>query len=107
MTSAVTRACPKCGAPNSDTVQFCLRCHQPLRVVCPACAHAQAAGTTCVKCGVDFVKYGTMKMAAMQTELERGRRRSRRRVTFARAVLLAPVTLGWSLLSYARSRAGE
>ena len=95
--------CPKCAAPNRERVQFCIRCHTPLRVVCPACAHGQEAGTTCEKCGVDFEKYGLMKLAALQTELEQGRRRSVKRTALAKAILLAPVTLGWSLLFYARS----
>ena len=83
--------CPKCAAPNRESVQFCIRCHTPLRVVCPACAHGQEAGTTCEKCGV------------VLGELEQGRRRSVTRTALAKAILLAPVTLGWSLLLYARS----
>ena len=55
-------------------------------------------------CGVDFVTYGTMKLATLRAELESVRRRAGRRTALARAVLLAPVTFGWSLLSYARSR---
>jgi hypothetical protein len=58
----------------------------------------------CATCGIDFVKYGAMKLAALQTDLEGERRRSRRRAALTRAVLLAPVTLGWSLLSYSRSQ---
>jgi hypothetical protein len=83
-----------------------VRCHTPLQVICPACGHAQTPGATCARCGVDFVKYGTMKLATMRAELEYERRRTRRRAALAKAVLLAPVTLGWSLLSYARSRDG-
>jgi hypothetical protein len=52
---------------------------------------------------VDFEKYGLMKLAALQTELEQSRRRSVKRAALAKAILLAPVTLGWSLLLYARS----
>ena len=85
-------------------MQFCLRCHAPLRVVCPACAHVQQPGTTCARCGVDFVAYGAMKLATMRAELEHERRRVSRRAALTKALLLAPVTLGWSLLSYARSR---
>ena len=73
-------------------------------MVCPACAHAQETGGTCAKCGVDFVKYGMMKLAAMQTELEQGRQRATKRTALGKALLLAPVTFGWSLLSYARAR---
>lgn len=73
-------------------------------MVCPACAHGQASGAICEKCGVNFEKYGLMKLATMQTELEQGRRRNVKRAALTKAILLAPVTLGWSLLLYARSR---
>jgi hypothetical protein len=76
-------------------------------VACPACGHVQGVGGTCEKCGVDFVKYGMMKLAAMQTELAQGRQRATKRTALGKALLLAPMTLGWSLLSYARSRRGD
>ena len=96
--------CAKCGETNRGAGPFCVRCHAPLRYTCPACAHVQKLGGTCEACGVDFVKYGRMKLAAMQTDLEQGRRRTRSRAALLKSLVLLPLTGGLSLLSYVRGR---
>ena len=96
--------CPKCQQGNPDTVQFCTRCHFPLRFVCPACAHVQERGGTCEACGVDFVKYGMMQVARMKAQSERESARIQKRTTVFREVVLAVLTGGFSLLKYLRPR---
>ena len=96
--------CAKCGQPNRDGVQFCVRCHTPLRFTCPACAHVQTRGGACEACGVDFVKYGMMKLAALQTDLEQARERTKNRAALLKSLALVPLTGGLSLLKYFRAR---
>jgi double zinc ribbon protein len=97
-------ACGKCGETNSSDRQFCVRCHAPLRYTCPACAHVQKLGGACEACGVDFVKYSAMKLAAMQMDLEHARRKTRSRTALLKSLVLAPLTGGLSLVSYIRGR---
>jgi len=96
--------CAKCGQSNHDGAQFCLRCHTPLRYTCPACAHVQTHGGHCETCGVDFVKYGMARLAAMQIDLERARKKTKDRAALLKSLALAPLTGGVSLLKYFRDR---
>jgi hypothetical protein len=64
----------------------------------------QSRGGTCEACGVDFVKYGAMKLATMQLDLERQRQRTRSRAALVKSLVLLPLTGGLSLLSYFRGR---
>ena len=100
----VTEVCAKCGQQNREGVQFCLRCHTPLRYTCPSCRHVQRQSGACLRCGVDFGKYGMARLAALQVDLERQREHTRKRTALLRSVLLAPVTGGYSLISYMRKR---
>ena len=99
----VAETCPKCNQSNRDGLQFCVRCHTPLRYTCPACAHVQPHGGTCDACGIDFLKYGMTRLAAMQSELELARTRTRSRAALVKSIVLAPFTVGFSLFSYFRS----
>jgi hypothetical protein len=84
-------------------VRFCIRCHTPLRYTCPACGHVQMRGGVCEDCGVDFVKYGMARLAALQTDLAQQRERTRTRAALMKSVLFAPLTGGYSLISYWRN----
>jgi hypothetical protein len=94
--------CPKCRHQNPDTAQFCLRCHTPLRYVCPACRHVQPAGGKCQQCGVDFAKYAVMLQFQAQADQER--RRLQTRISILKHIVLLPVTGGLSLLKFLRER---
>ena len=96
--------CPKCRHPNPETAQFCLRCHTPLRYVCPACKHVQREGGKCEQCGVDFAKYAMMLQFQMQSEMQQSRQRTKVRTSIIKQILLLPITGGLSLLGYLRSR---
>ncbi len=96
--------CPKCGRENPDTAQFCSHCHMTLRFTCPACRHAQTHGGTCDQCGVDFTKYALMMEFQLESELRRGRSRASSHRNAIQQALLLPVTGGFSLLKYLRSR---
>jgi len=96
--------CPKCRHQNPDTAQFCLRCHTPLRYVCPACRHVQLAGGKCEQCGVDFARYAMMLQFQVQSQAEQARRRSQTRTSILKQILLFPVTGGLSLLKFLRAR---
>jgi hypothetical protein len=85
-------------------MRFCVRCHTPLRYTCPACGHVQMSGGVCDRCGVDFVKYGVARLAALQTEMEQQRERTKNRAALVKSVLLAPLTGGYSLITYFRNR---
>ena len=100
----MAEACAKCGQANRDGAQFCARCHTPLRFTCPACGHVQMRGGACEACGVDFVKYGMMKLAALQTDLARGREHAKSRAALVKSLVLVPLTGGLSLLKYFRER---
>jgi len=95
--------CPKCQRENSESAQFCLRCHTPLWYTCPACGHRQRQGGKCEQCGVDFLKYALMLQSQVRMQAEREREQLRKRSSFAKQILLAPVTGGFSLLKYFRS----
>jgi hypothetical protein len=94
--------CARCGHDNSDTNQFCARCHAPARYTCPACKHKQEHGGQCEQCGVDFVKYAMMLVFQGQTNTQQARLRKKGRGEVIRQILLLPVTGGWSLLKYLR-----
>ena len=96
--------CPKCHHQNPETSQFCLRCHTPLRYVCPACKHVQREGGKCEKCGVDFAKYAMLLQFQMQSQAEQNHQRSKARTSILQQILLLPITGGLSLLGFLRSR---
>ncbi|PYV08793.1 MAG: hypothetical protein DMG23_12720 [Acidobacteria bacterium] len=96
--------CPKCGQENPETVQFCRRCHAPLRITCPACQHAQARGEKCEACGVDFAKYAMILGLQMKTQATQERERVRSRGAVIKQILLLPITGGFSLLKFIRDR---
>lgn len=100
----MSRSCPKCRQDNTETAQFCTKCHFPLRFVCPACAHEQTKGETCEACGVDFLKYGMAQITLAQIRSERENARIQRRSVILREVVLAVLTGGLSLLKYLRPR---
>jgi len=96
--------CPKCRHQNPDSAQYCLRCHAPLRYICPACKHVQSAGGKCEKCGVDFAKYAAMLQFQLAAESQQERARMKTRSEVYKQIMLAPLTGGLSLLKYFRSR---
>ena len=96
--------CPKCHRVNPDTSHYCLRCHTPMRFVCPACKHSQLKGGQCEKCGVDFVKFLTMMQFQMVTDAKQERERVKSRSDIIKQVLLLPITGGFSLLKFLRKR---
>ena len=100
----MTIVCPKCGQSNSDSVRFCTRCHFPLRIVCPACAHVQGQGGVCEACGIDFVQYGMAQLAKVKLESEGETARMKKRSGIFREVVLAVASGGFSLLKYLRPR---
>ncbi len=75
-----------------------------MRYTCPACAHVQTHGGQCEACGVDFVKYGMARLAAMQIDLERAREKTKGRAALLKSLALVPLTGGFSLLKYFRDR---
>jgi double zinc ribbon protein len=95
--------CLKCGGDNPEKVQFCLRCHAPLRYTCPACHHAQDHGGQCEQCGVDFAKYGAMLVFHAQEKAQLEREKSRQRGSLFKQILLLPITGGLSIVSFIRS----
>jgi len=96
--------CPKCHQQNVDTIQYCVRCHAPLRYTCPACNHVQLVGGQCEKCGVDFAKYAAMLQFRMTTASEQQRAKTKSRSALYKQFILAPLTGGLSLLKYFRTR---
>ena len=96
--------CPKCHRENPEAAQFCLRCHAPLRIICPACKHPQLEGNKCDECGVDFAKYLGMLQFQMKSEADQDRARRKNRSAIFKQILLLPITGGFSLLKYFRSR---
>ncbi|SRR5487761_1433258 len=95
--------CPKCGNGNPETARFCVRCHMPLRLTCPACQHVQTHGGTCEKCGVDFLKYATILQFRMEQTVRSEREKAKARNEVVKQVVLLPITGGWSLLKYVKS----
>lgn len=96
--------CPKCQQENSDTAQFCTTCHMTLRFVCPSCRNIQRHGGTCDKCGVDFMKYAMTLQLEMKTKADQERAKLRARSSILKQILLLPVTGGFSLLKYFRTK---
>lgn len=96
--------CPKCSQENAETAQFCLRCHAPLRYICPACKHVQDHGGTCDQCGVDFAKYATMMMFKVKDDAEKDRERLKTRSSLIKQIALLPITGGYSLIRFLLSR---
>lgn len=90
--------CPKCGAEVRDIARFCQRCHNTLRFQCPACQHEQRHGSTCEKCGVDFLKYITAVVASKQAESDIVHDRLEQRSTLIKNILWIPFTLGIPLI---------
>ncbi|MGH9353115.1 MAG: zinc ribbon domain-containing protein [Terriglobia bacterium] len=98
--------CPKCQTANPATARFCVRCHAPLRFICPACGHTQGTGGKCAECGVDFAKYAAVLEFQMAKEARERRESAKTRHDLIKQALLLPVTGGWSLLRYMRSALG-
>jgi len=96
--------CVKCGQENLKAIEFCVRCHHPLRYTCPACIHEQNHGGQCDKCGADFAKYAAMLIAQAQSQAQQSREASRTRQSIIKQIILLPITGGFSLLKYLRSR---
>jgi hypothetical protein len=96
--------CPKCQHENPESAQFCLRCHHTLRFVCPTCKHVQDHGGTCDSCGLDFTKYATMLQFQMKNQSDAEREKVRTRSAVIKQILLLPVTGGFSLLKFFRTR---
>ena len=96
--------CAKCQHQNPETAQYCLRCHTPLRYVCPACQHVQPEGGKCQKCGLDFAKYAMMHCFQAQTQAQQNRQRSKVRASILKQILLFPLTGGLSLWGFLRAR---
>lgn len=92
--------CPKCRQENLESAQYCVRCHAPVRYVCPACKHVQLQGGKCEKCGVDFAKYAAMLAFEAQQDTNRARERTRSRVGLLKQILLLPITGGISFVKY-------
>jgi Double zinc ribbon len=99
--------CPKCQHENPETAQFCLRCHNPVRYVCPACHHAQDHGGKCDQCGIDFGKYATMMIFQNEQQVLQQRERMRSRSSMVKQLLLLPITGGWSLIKHLLSMGRE
>jgi hypothetical protein len=102
--TALAMQCPKCRYENPERVQFCTRCHTPLRFTCPSCRHIQDHAGKCEQCGVDFVKYASMIVFQAREGAQEKRRRGRDKASIAKQVLLAPLTGGLSLVKYVLSR---
>jgi len=99
--------CSKCGQENEDTIAFCVRCHHPMRFVCPACQYTQSHGGQCDKCGVDFAKYMTAMAFQAESRAKQSRETARQRYWVIKQVMLAVLTFGLSLLFFRRSRAQD
>ena len=99
--------CAKCGQENLKAVEFCVRCHYPLRFTCPACKNIQMHGGTCDKCGADFAKYAAMLIVRAQLQEEQSREAKKSRTGPLIEVLLAIVTLGLSLMFAIEARQKE
>jgi hypothetical protein len=95
--------CPKCGGENPEKVQYCLRCHAPLRYTCPACHKVQDHGGQCDGCGVDFAKYGAMLLSHAREQAQQERKSSGYRSSLFKQILLLPLTGGLSILSFLRT----
>ncbi len=99
--------CPKCQSENPETAQFCLRCHTPVRFICPACHQAQDHGGKCDKCGTDFAKYATMMVFQNATQVKQEREKAVERSGMLKQLLLLPLTGGIGLIRYLLARARQ
>lgn len=96
--------CTKCGQENLKALEFCVRCHYPLRFTCPACKNSQDHGGRCDKCGADFAKYAAMMVFQAQTNAQQAREAARERQSVTKQILLLPITGGFSLIKYFRKK---
>src|SRR6201986_1571868 len=92
--------CPRCHTEAVSSARFCPRCHSTLRFLCPACAHEQTHGGICDKCGVDFMKYIGVVMAAKRVESEAAHERYQTKWTLFKHLLWSPITGGFPLLKH-------
>jgi len=92
--------CPKCKTANSDTAQFCTRCHATLLYKCPSCAATQRHGGTCDKCGVDFAKYAGMLVVQEEVRAQHKHDERRQNASIWKQIILLPVTGGYSLMRF-------
>ena len=97
--------CPKCKAENPETVTYCVRCHAPMKYLCPSCKHVQLQGGKCEKCGVDFAKYAAMLVFQAKDVAQSEREKSKDRTAIIKQLLLLPITGGYSLIKYFLGRA--
>jgi hypothetical protein len=93
-----TIECPKCGASVREVARFCQRCHNTMRLVCPACNHQQRTGGKCEKCGVNFIKYVGAVVAAKQAQADAVHEKLEQRSTLLKNLLFIPLTGGISLI---------
>ena len=96
--------CVKCGQENLKSIEFCVKCHYPLRFTCPACKHEQPHGGQCEKCGADFEKYVAMMLMQAESQTRQQRETSQNRHSTLKQVLLTIFTGGLYLLFVHRSR---
>lgn len=97
--------CAKCKTENAETVTFCVRCHAPMKYICPACKHVQLQGGKCEKCGVDFAKYAAMMVFQAKDSAQLQRSKAKERSGIVKQILLLPITGGLSLIKYFAGRA--
>ncbi|HVB88478.1 MAG TPA: zinc ribbon domain-containing protein [Candidatus Dormibacteraeota bacterium] len=93
--------CPKCGAANAESVQFCTNCHATLLFKCPNCEHMQAHGGTCDSCGTNFDLFWSSYMAlksheAQQVEVDKLKAEAGTLVQ----ILTLPLAVGASLTRF-------
>jgi hypothetical protein len=75
-----------------------------LRFVCPTCRHIQSHGGTCDECGLDFMKYAMTLQLEMKSKADRERAKLRSRSAVVKQIFLLPITDGFSLLKFFRSK---
>ena len=97
--------CTKCKTENKDSVTYCVRCHTPLKYICPACQHVQLQGGKCEKCGVDFAKYAAMLVFKAKDTAQLERAKAQGRAAIWKQILLLPITGGLSLIKYFAGKA--
>jgi uncharacterized membrane protein YvbJ len=96
--------CSKCGQENLKAVEFCVRCHTPLHYTCPSCKNVQDHGGQCDQCGADFAKFAAMLVFQAQSNAQLSRQNTRNRQSILKQVLLLPITGGFSLIKFFRSK---
>lgn len=92
--------CSKCKTANTDTAQFCTRCHATLLFKCPSCTATQRHGGTCDRCGIDFAKYAAMLVTQEETRAAHQHDKVREHASVWKQIILLPVTGGYSLVKY-------